>query len=262
MITYNQFVESSSPERTSRNRRSLVLSRVERGQSQQTSNTPIDRKTRVITLVRSAAKKAKLKSGANKNRVDINTPDSFYSTYPYDKYGDDFKHPKTNTKVDTEIHTIASARKAASRETPPKFRATVRRQRGNVYTTLPSREITRTFKEFRRRVIKTGGNQRGRVHQVDFHPRAENVPKNEMSKTTFKRGRNFIRQQKDLPKNLQKADAKKRDIIVGNPSAMMANEDPKKGRENRAKIYKNRFKKRVTSLDKTKRTKSMIGSVN
>jgi hypothetical protein len=262
MLTYQEFIESSSSEKTSRNRRSLVLSRIERGQSQQTSNTPIDRKTRVINLVRSSAKKAGLKSGANKSRKDINTPDSFYSTYPYDKYGDDFKHPKTNTKVDTEINTIASARKAASREAPPKFKSVVRRQRGNVYTTLPSKEVTRTFKEFRRRVVKTGGNQRGPVHKVDFHPRAENTPKNEMSKTTFKRGRNFIQQQKDLPKNLKKAGAKTKDITSGSPSAMMSNENPKKGRENRAKIYKNRFGRRVTSLDKTGRTRSMIGASN
>ena len=224
---------------------------------------------RNITIARSAAKKAGFSGGGNKNRVDFNTKNKNYTTYPHDKYPDGMSHPKSNTQVDTQIETIPSGRLAAARASGSKQPEPVKRPKASLGTfgrtqrRVPStNEITRNMKEYLRRVKKTGGNERQPVHKVDFIQRSDaTLYKNELDKYARKRGRNFVQQQKDLPKNLEKAGAKKGDIISGQPSPMMSGENPQQGIKQREKMYAQRFGRRVQPLDPTGRVRGMIGAV-
>jgi len=221
---------------------------------------------RNITTARSAAKKAGFKGGGAKNRVDYDNKGKYHTTYPKDKYDDGFTHPKHNTQVDTEINTIPSGRKAAALSSGTKRPVPVSKPLGSVSRTpyrVPSTdEITRKMKEFRRRVVTSGGQERNPVHQVDFIPRRDDYgTKGELDKYSMKVGRNFVKAQKNLPKELEKAGAKQGDIVVGGPSHMRKGEDPKLGREKRAQMYQRTFGKRVKGLDPTGRTRHMIGAV-
>ena len=221
---------------------------------------------RNITIARSAAKKAGFKGGGAKNRFDYDNTGSYHTTYPKNKYGDGYTHPKHNTQVDTEINTIASGRKAAALASGTKRPAPVRRPLGTQTRTskrVPStNQIARKMKEFLRRVVQTGGQERNPVHQVDFIPRRDDYGyKGELDKYSMKVGRNFVKAQKDLPKELEKAGAKQGDVVVGGPSPMRKGEDPKLGREKRAAMYQRTFGKRVKGLDPTGRTRHMIGAV-
>lgn len=225
-----------------------------------------DPKSRNITTARAAAQKAGFKGGAAKNRVDYTDPGKFHTTYPQDKYPDGFIHPKHNTQVDTQINTIASGRKAAALSSGTKRPATVERPPGYTGPTqrrVPSTdEIARRMREFRRRVVQTGGQERNPVHMVDFLPRRDDYGvKGELDKYSMKVGRNFVQAQRNLPKELEKAGAQQGDIVVGGPSPMRKGEDPKLGREKRAQMYKRAFGDRVTDLDPTGRARYMIGSV-
>ena len=227
---------------------------------------PLDRN---ITTARSAAQKAGLKGGGAKNRVDFKQPSPYYTTYPKDKYPDGFTHPKHNTQIDTEINTIPSGRKAAALSSGTKLPQPVSRPPGTTLRSsgrhdkrVPSTdEITRKMKEFLRRVVTTGGDTRKPAHMVDFIPRRDDYgAKGELDKYSMKVGRNFVKAQKNLPKELEKAGAKQGDIVVGGPSHMRKGEDPKLGREKRAQMYQRTFGKRVKGLDPTGRVRYMIGS--
>jgi hypothetical protein len=223
-------------------------------------------RSRNITIARSAAKKAGFKGGGAKNRFDFDDRGKYHTTYPKDKYGDGFTHPKHNTQVDTEINTIASGRKAAAISSGTKRPAPVPKPLGSVSRTpyrVPStNEIARKMKEFRRRVVTTGGQERNPVHQVDFLPRRDDYGvKGELDKYSMKVGRNFVKAQRNLPKELEKAGAQQGDIVVGVPSHMRKGEDPKLGKEKRAQMYKRAFGNRVTELDPTGRVRHMIGAV-
>ena len=222
-------------------------------------------RNRNITTARAAAKKAGFKGGGAKNRFDYDDRGKYHTTYPKNKYPDKFDHPKHNTQVDTEINTIASGRKAAALSSGTKRPAPVPKPLGSVSRTsnrVPStNEIARKMKEFRRRVVTTGGQERNPVHMVDFIPRRSNYgTKGELDKYSMKVGRNFMKVQKDLPKELKKAGAKQGDIVVGGPASMRKGEDPKLGREKRAKMYQKTFGKRVRGLDPTGRVRYMIGA--
>ena len=118
------------------------------------------------------------------------------------------------------------------------------------------------MKEFRRRVVQTGGQERNPVHQVDFIPRRDDYGyKGELDKYSMKVGRNFVKAQKNSPKELEKAGAEQGDVVVGGPSPMRKGEDPTLGREKRAAMYQRTFGKRVKGLDPTGRTRHMIGAV-
>lgn len=224
---------------------------------------------RNITIARSAARKAGFSGGGNKNRVDFNKSNKDYTTYPTDKYPDGMSHPRHNTQVDTQIQTISSGRKAAAISSGTKLLQPVKRPKaslGTFYKTqrrVPStNEIARNMKEYLRRVKKTGGNERQPVHKVDFIQRSDaTLPKNKMDKYAMKRGRNFVKAQKDLPKNLEKAGAEQGDIISGQPSPMMSGETAQQGIKQREKMYAHRYGRRVQPLDPTGRVRGMIGAV-
>ena len=224
---------------------------------------------RNITIARSAAQKAGFSGGGNKNRVDFNTRNKDYTTYPTDKYPDGMSHPRHNTQVDTQIETLPSGRVAAAKASGSKQPQPVSRPRASLGTLnrtqrrVPStNEIARNMKEYLRRIKKTGGNERQPVHKVDFIQRSDaTLPKNEMDKYAMKRGRNFVKAQKDLPKNLKKAGAEKGDIISGQPSPMMSGEKPQQGIKQREKMYARRYGRRVQPLDPTGRVRGMVGAV-
>lgn len=235
----------------------------DRSETNISGTAPRDRN---ITIARSAAQKAGFKGGGAKNRFDFDDRGKYHTTYPKDKYGDGFTHPRHNTQVDTEINTIASGRKAAALSSGTKRPARVERPPGFTGPTqkrVPSTdEIARKMKEFRRRVVTTGGQERNPVHMIDFIPRRDDYGvKGELDKYSMKVGRNFVKAQRNLPKELEKAGAQQGDIVVGGPSHMRKGEDPKLGKEKRAQMYKRAFGDRVTDLDPTGRVRHMIGAV-
>jgi hypothetical protein len=221
---------------------------------------------RNITIARSAAKKAGFSGGGNKNRFDFNASNKDYTTYPTDKYPDGFKHPRSNTQVDTQIETIPSGRKAAALSSGTKRPEPVKKPLGSTHRTsyrVPSTDrIARNMKELRRRVVRSGGQERNPVHKVDFLPRRDDYGyKGELDKYSMKVGRNFVQAQKDLAKNLKKAGANPGDVISGNPSPMRKGENPQLGIDKRAKMYQKTFGRRVQGLDPTGRVRGMIGAV-
>lgn len=223
-------------------------------------NKPRDKN---ITIARSAAKKAGFSGGGNKNRNDMKPDDTkFYTTYPQDKYPEYYKHPKHNTQVDTQIDTYPSGRRVAALSSGNKLPGYVRKAGNTVVKRVPStNEIARKMKEFRRRVVTTGGQERNPVHKVDFIPRRDDYGiKGELDKNSMKVGRNFMRAQRNLPKELERAGAKPGDIVIGSPSPMRSGEDVRLGIEKRAKMYQKSFGSRVKGLDPTGRVKGMIGS--
>lgn len=223
-----------------------------------------DIRSRNITIARSAAKKAEFKGGSAKNRFDYDAKDKSYTTYPTDKYGDGFSHPKSNTQVDTNITTIPSGRKAAALSSGTKIPVPVRRSAGSraSYRVPSTNEIARKMKEFRRRIVKTGGQERNPVHTVDFIPRRdESGNYGEMDKHAMKVGRNFIKAQRNLAKELKKAGANQGDVVAGGPAAMRTGENTIAGKKRRARMYKKTYGDRVTDLDPTGRVRYMIGAV-
>jgi hypothetical protein len=224
-------------------------------------------RSRNITIARSAAQKAGFKGGGAKNRVDFDDKGKYHTTYPEKKYADrTFNHPRHNTQVDTEINTIPSGRKFAAISSGTKKPEAVKRPLGSQPRTtrrVPSTDkIAQKMKEFRRRVVTSGGQEKNPVHQVDLIQRRDDVGmKGDMDKYSMKVGRNFVKAQKNLPKELEKAGAKQGDIVVGGPAHMRKGEDPKLGREKRAQMYQRTFGKRVKGLDPTGRTRHMIGAV-
>lgn len=222
-------------------------------------------RNRNITIARSAAQKAGFKGGGAKNRVDFEGGPKYHTTYPQNKYPDGFSHPKSNTQVDTEINTIASGRKAAALTSGDKRPKVVPQILGTADRTkrrVPStNEIARKMKEFRRRVVQTGGQERNPVHMVDFLPRRDDYGvKGELDKYSMKVGRNFVQAQRNLPQELKKAGAKQGDIVAGGPAPMRKGEDPQLGRQKRAQMYQRAFGSRVKGLDPTGRVRHMIGA--
>jgi hypothetical protein len=234
-----------------------VLSRAERGQKFSQSANKITSDTRSMNITRSASRKAGFSGGANVNRKDFKTPTKEYTTYP-EKGGLDY-HPRHNTQVDTNISTVPSGRVAAiSANTTAK--RPVPKSVGRGRRVPRTEKLVGKLKEYRRRVRRTGGNERNPVHKVDFIQRSDaDIWKNDLDKYAFKRARNFRRAQENLPKDLKAAGAKPKDIVQGIPSVMMRGETSK-GVGKRAELYKNRYGHRVTDLDPTRRTTGVIGS--
>ena len=214
-------------------------------------------------VIHSAAKRAEMKGGAARNRKDFNTPQKHTSTY--DAINVDY-HPRSNAKIDTNVNTFASGRVAAASANYAAKKASFKdpqwRKSQSIKRGVPqTKNMTRNFKEFNRRVVTTGGKMRQPVHQVDFIPRTDaDLPKGVLDKHAMKRARNFRRAQVNLPKTLKDvAGAKQGDIVIGQPAIMMTGEKSS-GVAARARMYQNRYGRRITGLDKTKRTRGMIGA--
>ena len=215
-------------------------------------------------VIHSAAKRAGMKGGAARNRKDFKTPQKETSTYP-ETLNVDY-HPRHNAKIDTNVNTFASGRVAAASANYAAKKASFKdpqwRKSQSIKRGVPqTKNMTRNFKEFNRRVVTTGGKMKQPVHQVDFIPRTDaDIPKGVLDKHAMKRARNFRRAQVNLPKTLKDvAGAKKGDIVIGQPAIMMTGEKST-GVAKRADMYQNRYGRRITGLDKTKRTRGMIGA--
>jgi len=74
------------------------------------------------------------------------------------------------------------------------------------------------------------------------------------------RGRNFIQALKDTPKHLKAAGAKKGEVVIGKPTAVMPGEDKKTGEAKRAKLYSKIFGKKSTKA--SPKTGLMTGKVD
>lgn len=206
---------------------------------------------RTMNIIRSASKKSGFPKSAN--RKDFNTASKDFSTYPDDTLKVD-RHPLHNTQIDTQVYTKPSARVAVvgANTTGKKL--------------IPGKgvpktqEMVRKMKEYRRRIRQTGGNVRGQVHQVDFIPRSDaDIPKGVLNKYSMKRARNFRKAQEDLPNTLKQAGAKQGDIVQGTPAMMFPGES-QSSIGVRARRYRQRYGRRVTELDKTKRTYGVLGA--
>jgi len=251
MIRFKEFIdlqESSTPEKSA--------GRVSFGRAE-------NRMSRAERIGASAAKRAGFKGGGARHTQDFRKKGGFHSTYPYDKHGNDAKHTNANTKVDVEVNTSPSGRNASFRDAVSAKKETRNREGKNVKRVAPTSKVVSKMKEFRRRVVKSGGQERNPVHQVDLIQRAPNPEKNKLDKNAFKRGRNFSKAIDKIPSELKKAGAKRGDVVVGKPAAMMSGEDPKKGRATREKLYLRKFKSRnAKGTDKTGRVSpGVIGSV-
>ena len=152
-------------------------------------------------------------------------PDDF----PYDNKSSVSRNSPTHgTDVFSDINQANYARTDA----PGKIKTSRGRQK-----VTPTAKRVSYLKTLRKQL---GGTRTERpVHTVSINShklRDKNNPKELIS-----RGKSFKQELKSLPKSLKKAGAKTGDIVVGEPSASMPGEDPKTGKEKRAKLYQKTF---------------------
>lgn len=154
--------------------------------------------------------------------------------YP-DKSPDDYKTSviKNSPTHKTEVTSDKNQTTYAKWNAPLKTRISGRGRK----KVVPTSKRVSYLKALKKQL---GGTRTERqVHTVfidsnKFH--SKNEPKELIS-----RGKSFKQELKSLPKSLKKAEAKSGDIVVGEPSAAMHLEDPKTGREKRAKLYQKTF---------------------
>jgi hypothetical protein len=213
--------------------------------------------TRQERTTASIAKKAGLKGTGKYSTKDLKTKAKDYTTYDSEDTEDDIG----STEQDHYIRTHSSARKAAKGEQLiQKFKPAGRTASGMTkLKTAPSSESVRRVKDLKKQMTKAGANKRGPVHTVDIMHRDSDVGKGDKDQQ-MERGRNFIQAVKDTPKHLKKAGAKKGDVVVGKPTAVMSGEDKKTGEAKRAKLYKKIFGKRSSKV--SPKTGLMTGKVD
>jgi hypothetical protein len=218
-------------------------------------NTPMTRMNRRERSAAAIAKKAGIRGTGKLSTHDFKHPTSYYGTEPkYSEYSDVDVGSTGQGHYITSVH---SPRSYASRNLVSKLKTSPRSKYG--YTARPSSESVSRVKEFRKQMIKSGGNQRGKVHEVDILNYNTDIVKGDTHKL-IKRGKNFIQAIKEVPWHLKRAGAKRGDTIVGKPSAVMDNEDKKTGIEKRAKLYSKMFKNRATK--KSEKTGLMVGAMH
>jgi len=213
--------------------------------------------TRQERTTASIAKKAGLKGTGKYSTKDLRTKAKDYTTYDSEDTEDDIG----STEQDHYIRTHSSARKATKGEQLiQKFKPAGRTASGMTkLKTAPSSESVRRVKDLKKQMTKAGVNKRGPVHTVDIMHRDSDVGKGDKDQQ-MERGRNFIQAVKDTPKHLKKAGAKKGDVVVGKPTAVMSGEDKKTGEAKRAKLYKKIFGKRSSKV--SPKTGLMTGKVD
>ena len=197
----------------------------------------------------SIARKAGIRGTGKLSTKDLETPTNNYTTNPnWIRHGD--------AEVDHYVTTYASPRKYASHNLIDKSQPRLGGPgSGSRVKSAPSSKSVPKVREFARQISRSGASKTGKVHQVDIMHRNKSFRKDDPYKQ-MERGRSFIKAIKDTPKHLKKAGAKKREAIVGEPTAVMSGEDNKTGEEKRAKLYKKLFKR---SSDRSHRTGLMVG---
>lgn len=197
------------------------------------------------------AKKAGIKGTGKYSTKDLRTRGKEYRT---DDDRSPYGEPKS-TKQDTTITTHSSPRSAAAGERIIAKTKYI----GNFKTKhVSSADSVRKAKDFKKSLIKSGANKRGRVHSVDIIQRG-NYDKNDPEKQ-IERGKNLIKAVKDAPKHLKKLGAKKGEAVIGEPSATMPDENKNVGSKKREKIYKNIFKNRISKA--SPKTGRMVGKMD
>ena len=184
--------------------------------------------------VASIAKKAGLKGTGKYSTKDLRTPSRLYTNNNPDGYGD-----KGSTKVSHYVTTHASPRSAT---TSPDLEVINKREYVGVkdgklkYKHHPSADSVRKAKDFKKAIIRSGGDKRGKVHDVSILPDDAFREKNQ-NKGRMPLGRSLVKGVKDIPKHLKKAGAKKGNIVTGKPTAVLPDEDKKPGAEKRGRLY-------------------------
>jgi hypothetical protein len=218
-------------------------------------NTPMTRMLnspggRRYSTIAAISKKAGLRGTGKLSTHDLRTKAKDYTTYDSKDGMDDYG----STEQDHYIRTHKSARRAAAGEG-----LTRKLKPGKTgFKVAPSKESVRKVKDFRKQIVKSGGNKRGSVHVVSVMHRDSDVGKGDRNQR-MERGRNFIQALKDTPKHLEKAGAKKRDIIIGKPTAVMQGEDQEIGAAKRGKLYSKMFGKKA--MKRSQKTGLMVGAM-
>ena len=205
------------------------------------------RRHRTIAAI---AKKAELRGTGKLSTHDLRSKSTDYTTYDSEDELDDYG----STKQDQYIRTYKSARRAAAGED-----LTRKLKLGKTgFRVAPSKESVRKVKDFRKQIVKSGGNKRGPAHVVSVMHRDSELGKG-VRYQRMERGRNFIQALKDTPKHLKKAGAKKGDVIIGKPTAVMQGEDQEIGAEKRGKLYSKMFGKKA--MKRSQKTGLMTGAM-
>jgi hypothetical protein len=186
----------------------------------------------------------------------LRTPSRLYTTSNPDGYGD-----KGSTKVSHYITTHASPRSAA---TSPDLEVINKKEFAGIkdgkvkFKYHPSADSVRKAKDFRKAITRSGGDKRGKVHDVSIMPDDAFREKNQ-NKGRMPLGRNLVKGVKDIPKHLKSAGAKKDEIVTGKPASVLPDEDKKTGAEKRGKLYGKILGSRASK--RSEKTGVMVGSI-
>ena len=121
-----------------------------------------------------------------------------------------------------------------------------------------SADSVRKAKDFKKAITRSGGDKRGKVHDVSILPDDAFREKNQ-NKGRMPLGRSLVKGVKDIPKHLKAAGAKKGKIVVGKPNAVLPDEDKKTGAEKRGRLYSKILGSRASK--RSKKTGVMVGTV-
>ena len=205
----------------------------------------------------SIAKRAKIRGTGRLSTKDLRERPKEYTNYkPASEWGD-----KGSTKVSTYVTSFPSVRSAMrgadlgiiKKKEPKDPEDSWGPQRH-----LSSKDSVRRAKDLRNAIVRSGGNKRGKVHDVslmqDDLSREKNKRKGRMTI-----GRNLTQGVKNVPKYVKKVGAKKGDIITGKPTAVVYGENPEVGAKKRGDIYSKLLGSRVTK--RSPKTGLMVGKV-
>ena len=212
----------------------------------------MDRRERTVAAI---AKKAGIKGTGKLSTKDLRAGSKDYTTYDSDDDLDDVG----STEQDHYIRTHSSPRSFAT-DLMSKSKPAGRNAFGRLkHKIRPSADSVKKVKDFKKASTKAGASKTGAVHAVDIMHRDSSVGKGDRTQQ-IERGKNFIQAIKDTPKELKRAGAKKRDTVVGTPTAVMSGESKKTGAAKRAKLYSKIFGKRSSKV--SPKTGLMVGAVD
>ena len=213
--------------------------------------------TRQERTTAAIAKKAGLRGTGKYSTKDLRTPTGDYTNSNYGGYGN-----KGSTKVNHYVTTHASPRSAATSSDLGIInkKEYLGIKGGRVkFKHHPSADSVRRVKDFRKAIVRSGGDKRGKVHDVSIMTDDAYREKNQ-TKGRMTLGRNLVQGVKDVPKHLKAAGAKKGEVVTGKPTAVMPGEDEKTGAEKRGKFYGKILGSRASK--RSKKTGVMTGKVD
>jgi len=229
--------------------------RMSRGSTGNRTGRALNQMTRKERSVAAIARKAELKGTGKLSTKDLRKPSRLYTNNNPDGYGD-----KGSTKVSHYITTHASPRSAAI---SPDLEIINKREYvgldndGKIkFKHHSSADSVRRAKDFRNAIVRSGGNERGKVHDVSIMADDAFREKNQ-TKGRMTLGRNLVKGVKDYPKHLKAAGAKSGEIVTGKASSVFPGEDKKTGAEARGKLYGRILRSRASK--RSEKTGVMLG---